>query len=145
MNKNCIAILGSILLSACAVHAHVDIGNEDGDRAAIDALRQQFLTAMVEGVPEDALAVFTEDVIVMAPDLPAYEGIAAATEWANAMLLQKHPNMSFEIDEVELAGDWAVERGTHWRGAGKRLWVYRRDNDGNWRIRYMMWSDNARR
>jgi ketosteroid isomerase-like protein len=145
MNKKFIVVILSTYLSGCAVHAHVDIGNEEKDRAAIDALREQFLTAMIDGVPEDALAVFADDVVVMAPDQPAFEGIAAAGEWAEVALPQKHPKMTFETDELELSGDWAIERGTHWRGAGKRLWVYRRDKDGDWRIKYMMWSDNAQR
>ena len=55
-------------------------------------------------------AVHAHDVVVMSPNRPAYEGIEAARQWATLDLTQTHPTMSFEIAELELAGDWAIER-----------------------------------
>jgi len=130
-------------LGGCAVHAHVDVGAGDDDREAIEKVRLQLQEAMREGNPEGATAVFADDVVVMSPNRPAYEGIEAASQWAIMDLTQTHPTMSFEVDELELAGDWAIERGTFWQGAGKRIWVYQRQKDDNWRIKYMMWSSNS--
>ena len=130
-------------LGGCAVHAHVDVGTGDDDREAIGKVRLQLQEAMRQGDPEGATAVFADDVVVMSPNRPAYEGIEAARQWATLDLTQTHPTMSFEIDELELAEDWAIERGTYWQGAGKRIWVYQRQDDDGWRIKYLMWSSNS--
>jgi len=130
-------------LGGCAVHAHVDVGAGENDREAIEKVRVQLQEAMREGSPEGATAVFADDVVVMSPNRPAYEGIESARQWAALDLTQTHPTMSFEIDELELAGDWAIERGTYWQGAGKRIWVYERQKDDSWRIKYIMWSSNS--
>ena len=131
-------------LGGCAVHAHVDVGAGDSDREAIEKVRLQLQEAMREGSPDGATAVFADDVVVLSPNRPAYEGIEAARQWATMDLTQTHPTMSFEIDELELAGDWAIERGTYWQGAGKRIWVYQRQEDDSWRIKYIMWSSNSK-
>ena len=131
-------------LGGCAVHAHVDVGTGDDDREAIGKIRLQLQEAMREGNPEGATAVFADNVVVMSPNRLAYEGIEAARQWATMDLTQTHPTMSFEIDELELAGDWAIERGTYWQGAGKRIWVYQRQDDDSWRIKYIMWSSNSK-
>jgi ketosteroid isomerase-like protein len=131
-------------LGGCAVHAHVDVGAGDDDREAIEKVRFELQDAMREGSPEGAVAVFADDVVVMSPNRPAYEGIDAARRWATLDLTQTHPTMSFEIDELELAGDWAIERGTYWQGAGKRVWVYQRQDDDSWKIKYIMWSSNSK-
>ena len=126
-------------LSGCAVHAH-----GENDREAIGKVRIQLQEAMRQGSPEGATAVFADDVVVMSPNRPAYEGIEAARQWATMDLTQTHPTMSFEIDALELAGDWAIERGTYWQGAGKRIWVYQRQEDNSWKIKYIMWSSNSK-
>ena len=131
-------------LGGCAVHAHVDVGDGDDDREAIGKVRLQLQDAMRQGDPEGATSVFADDVVVMSPNRPAYEGIVAARQWATLDLTQTHPTMSFEIDELELADDWAIERGTYWQGAGKRIWVYQRQKDDSWRIKYIMWSSNSK-
>lgn len=133
-----------LFLGGCAVHAHVDVGAGDDDREAIEKIRLQLQDAMREGNPEGAAAVFADDVVVMRRNRPAYEGIEAGRQWATLDLTQTHPTMSFEIDELELAGDWAIERGTYWQGAGKRIWVYEQQDDDSWRIKYIMWSSNSR-
>ena len=131
-------------LGGCAVHAHVDVGDGANDREAIEKVRLQLQDAMREGNPEGATAIFADNVVVMSPNRPAYEGIEAARQWATLDLTQTHPTMSFEIDELELAGDWAIERGTYWQGAGKRIWVYERQDDDSWKIQYIMWSSNSK-
>lgn len=141
-------IVGKLVLflfvGGCAVHAHVDVGAGDDDREAIKKVRLQLQDAMREGNPDGATAVFADDVVVMSPNRPAYEGIDAARQWATLDLTQTHPTMSFEIDELEVVGDWAIERGTFWQGAGKRIWVYQRQDDDSWRIKYIMWSSNSK-
>ena len=141
--KNSIRLLLLAFLGGCAVHAHIDVDTGDGDRAAIQKVRSQFESAMQTGNPDAAVEVFDADVVVMSPDHAAYEGIDAARQWAVKDLAQTHSGMSFEVDELELAGDWAIERGTYWKGAGKRIWVYRRQDDGSWRIKYIMWGANS--
>ena len=61
--KKLTVLMCVLAISGCAVHAHVDVGNEEKDRDAIDAIRAQYLVQMQTGDFGQIAKVFTEDVV----------------------------------------------------------------------------------
>lgn len=140
--KKLVVLMLALAVNGCAVHAHVDVGDGKKDRAAIDEVRALYLVQMQTGDFEQISDVFTEGVVLMPSGMANIEGRENAKEWLENSVGAGHPMMSFAVEELELAGDRAIERGTYWDGAGKRIWVYERSEGGEWRIKSMMWSAN---
>ena len=139
-------VMGTLIclaLCACEPAKESTLLDESVDLAALTTVREQLRDGVRQGNPELIASALDDDVALMAPDAPSILGLEEARLWLEASFTEPLPDVTYEVAEVELAGDWAFERGTYWGGEGKRLWIYRRQPDGGWKIRYIMFSSNS--
>ena len=132
-----IAVIGTVPVSASADTA--------ADEAAILKIWSTYTAARVEGDAETWLGLWDKDGIRMAPGAPAvdYATFAPGTSERFA-----NPPASMEInsEEVVVADSWAYSRGTFTVNdtvEGKFLTIFRRQEDGSWRIYRDSFSMNA--
>jgi ketosteroid isomerase-like protein len=118
------------------------------DRAAIARLAERENRAFASKDVDDILPVYSADVVMMPPNEPAIHGKDALRRWFASLFGQAtFQPASCTSDDLELAGDLAVERMTLRNGAGqatgKVIHVYRRQADGTWKITRDIWNDDA--
>ena len=118
----------------------------ESDVKAILDFEQAVFDAQIAGDFEAWLSSFTDDAIVMAPNLPALNGKQAIRQWNAPIFEQFHLHEESDEREVEVAGDWAYIRA-HWiwtltpksggevvRDTGNSIWILHRQPDGSWKI-----------
>ena len=121
------------------------------DVAAIKAIGPAMDKAVLAGDLEAALALFTEDVLVMGPNSPTFQGRSTWLEIVNSLGMTVTEHM-LEFVEVDGFGDIAYARGI-WKEAyniegveelhkdeGKALGVLRKQSDGSWLIAIWCWN-----
>ncbi len=129
-----------------------EIGLTDADRDAIRASHDEWVTAMEAGNVEGLMALYTDDVVIMPPNMPALEGEAAARAWNEA-----GPTIAEAgavVHEIEGQGDLAVVRGAYSltflveglpepvHDTGKFIEVHRRQPDGSWRMTHDIFNSD---
>ena len=125
------------------------------DRAAIDKLRSDYQSAFNSNDASAAAAHFTESAVSMPPNDEALSGRQAITDDMSAMFEGMSAELTISSEEVEVAGDWAFDRGTFtmkmtpkgddeaMEDKGKYLVIFQKETDGSWKIAREVWnSDN---
>ena len=125
----------------------------DEDIAAIKAIGPAMDKAALAGDFDAALALFTEDVLVMGPNSPIFQGRSTWLEMVNSlgMTVTEHVVNLVEVDGY---GDIAYGRAT-WKEAfsiegvaepikeeGKILGIFRKQPDNSWLIAVWMWNSD---
>ena len=118
----------------------------ESDVQAILDFEQTVFDAQIAGDFDAWLSSFTEDAIVMVPNLPALNGKQAIGQWNAPIFEQFDLHEESDEREVEVAGDWAYIRA-HWtwtltpkrggevvRDTGNSIWILHRQPDGSWKI-----------
>jgi len=113
---------------------------------AILDFEQTVYDAQISGDIDAWMSSFTEDAMVMAPNLPALTNKPAIRQWNAPNFEQFDLHEESDEREVEVAGDLAYIRA-HWnwtmtpKGGGKivkdtgnSIWILRRQPDGSWKI-----------
>jgi len=117
-------------------------------RQAIDAANAKGADALNKGDTESFIALYSPDAIVMMPNAPAWRGTDAIRTGFQGMMTQYTPSgVAFTTDDVQVAGDVAVETGhfamtlTPKTGKakpmsdkGKYIVVWQKQADGSWKI-----------
>ena len=124
------------------------------DIRAITTLHEESNHALSRGDLETLMSVYADDVISMPPNqAPRIGKSAVRSMWAD-VLSDFAVEASVSVEEVEVTGEWAYERGTYnlklkpqAGGApiedfGKYLDILRRQPDGNWKYSRVSWSSN---
>jgi len=120
---------------------------------AIDAGHRRFLDAMRANDASALMQVLTDDVVFFTPGQEPPRGKAAVREWFEGVVAQARTT-AVEVPErdVVVTGDWGIERGRFvWTlqpvggGAalvtrGSFLAIWRRDEDGAWRVASDIWN-----
>ena len=152
------AVLGSALVSwvvACARTAEAPMNDPAADRAAVDAVRNQEMSAMNSGVADSMLAVYADDIVMMPPNELVVIGSAALRTWIDTTLKQVTMTGRYTSSSVEVSGDLAVDHYTGEltvtpRAAGakptsetiKGVHILRRQADGSWKIIQDVWNSD---
>jgi ketosteroid isomerase-like protein len=141
MHRLTLPVLSLALLAGCQTGV---APLTDEDIAALNALRDTRVEALIAGDMDAAVAVFTEDALAWRPDAPAIEGraaIRADSETPPGVTVRGLTLTSLEIDGY---GDLAFDRGTwEWTLAfegtdepvvvtGKYVVIARKQEDGTW-------------
>ena len=100
--------------------------------------------------------MLTDDAVLMPPNSPPVVGREAIRTWSEAASAQVRIEDYRPADEeLIVAGDWAIRRATFtWtlrldadptviQDAGKFIIVYRREDDGSWRVARDIWNSNT--
>lgn len=127
-------------------------------QADIDALKQvreRELAGLRSGHPEDFVAAFTSDAVLVPPGEPPVSGHAALRTWAQGMFDRFTLSGEYTSSEANVIGDWAVERytgtlsvtprtgGAPMEDSFRGIHIYRRQPDGSWRIAQDIWNSGV--
>jgi ketosteroid isomerase-like protein len=124
------------------------------DIATLHEMRERVARAENTGRFDLMKPDLAEDVIVMAPGMPAVSGLAAVTAFMEGSLKDFKVEVKYASEEIVVSGDFAFDRGTAWQRvtpkaggpsieeANKYLWVYRRV-DGAWKAARVTWNSSG--
>jgi uncharacterized protein (TIGR02246 family) len=142
-----LVVLGSLV--ACSPPAP----STDAVRASMAKAWDGFNTSWVAGNASGVTAAFfTEDAINTVPGTAEMRGRdAITTEFAGFLKDNKVVNLDHKTEEVDVAGDLAVERGTFVQtvqpreGAaqeqhGRYIAIWKRGADGSWKCRRFLFN-----
>ena len=117
------------------------------ERKGIDKTRNAYVSAWKAGDASKIAELYTEDALVLYPDQPAVTGRSAIVSYFRTFF-DEFAQSDFDLSsaEVEIAGQWAFDRGTYrWNGvpraggkpvedSGKYLVILQRQAGGEWKI-----------
>jgi len=124
------------------------------DLPTIDRLREAHTAALNQGSADAWAGVFSEDAVQMPPNAPPNVGRATIRAWGQAFLAPVRLEFALEVAEVQVAGDWAFERGTYrirvspkagggpFEDVGKYITIYQRQADGAWLTARDIWNSS---
>lgn len=108
------------------------------------------------GDAEYIVSMMADDMVMMVPNEPMYEGKDACAEFLRGMLAwmieSLHRHIEYVSAEIRVLGDHAFDRGTFAFTAtaksgretahaqGKYFWLYSRAADGSWKLARMIVS-----
>ena len=130
-----------------------------GDRVAIRRLHEADMRAVLAGDTAALMALWTDDIVSLAPDGPVRRGRAANAAYLRATMAAARDvqplEYRLELDSVELLGSYALEWGSyHGRSrvssdgrvvsaSGKLMRFLRKEADGTWRVARTMFTIDA--
>lgn len=139
-------LAAALLILTAALPADAQLADPDAvDRAAIRALIEATETANNAGDVEAWVALFDDDAVYMPPSTPTISTREGLVEIAEAGF-RHDADVDIEPLEIGVTGDWAWARtrvtGTVIvAGSGevvdvnsRQIVIYRRDEDGRWKI-----------
>ncbi len=121
---------------------------EDEIKAAGLAWEEAYNNGDVDGVA----AMHAEDAVVMPPGFAAVVGGDAVRADAEAFFSEYSTDHATDIQEIIVEGDIAIERANYTdiltplaggdpiADEGKHIVVYRRGDDGDWKILWAIWN-----
>jgi uncharacterized protein (TIGR02246 family) len=121
-------------------------------RAGIARTTAELLAAVNASDAERCAAVWAADGVLMPPHHPAVHGHQAIVQYFRRLFSRSRFRFTFTSSHIQLAGDTALERVTYtafiWpkddvssvEDVGKGLHVYRRQQDGSWKLTYDIWN-----
>ena len=124
------------------------------DEMAIREVLDQIVSAFNTGDVESFLANFTDDAIFDPPNGPARSGKEANRSVYLAVFENSTYDVSMELNELVIAGDWAFDRtvfaGTVTNKAtgesrdikNGNIHIYKRQPDGSWKIAWDIWNSD---
>jgi ketosteroid isomerase-like protein len=122
--------------------------------SAIKNQHHEATTALSKGDLASVMSVYADDVISLPPNQPARVGKAAVQSLWEETLTDFAVEVSVNVEEVEVAGGWAFERGTFdmklspraggapIEDTGKYLDVLRQQADGSWKYARVSWNSS---
>jgi uncharacterized protein (TIGR02246 family) len=128
--------------------------NPQADVEAINHVRTTHIAALNDGDVNAWVAAFANDGVQMPPNAPANLGRESIRAWSQAFLAPFRVEFTLAVDEVQVAGDWAFERGTYtitltpkasgepMQDSGKYLTIYQRQPGGTWGMARDIWNSN---
>ena len=123
-------------------------------RESIEAVGKTLCERLSAGNAAAVAQLYTEDAAIMPPGAARLDGREAIQQYWQGLLDAGVGDILVTTQEVEDAGDSAVEIGTISATApgdgdsrvsltGKYIVVYRRDGGGNWRLHRDIWNFDA--
>lgn len=144
-----VGILGAAAGGAVLGHGH---GSVEQDRMAIERLHQLDLEATLSDKADELVKLWDNDAVRIQPGRPAEIGKAVIyaddKPWEASNGREKTLCGKSEIQDLQIAGDWAFEWGYFSyktsaasktvTGQGKVLRVLKRQPDGSWKFARVM-------
>lgn len=124
------------------------------DLEALDSVREGHIAALNDGDVNAWAGAFTADGVQMPPNAPANLGRESIRAWSQAFLAPFRVEFALAVDEVQVTGDWAFERGMYtitltpktggepMQDIGKYITIYERQPSGAWGMARDIWNSN---
>lgn len=127
------AVIAFALAAALPATGYADA---EADKAEILGIWSSYSAARVAGDAETWLGLWDAEGKRLAPGAPAVDFATFSKGIPAAFAAAQPPSMEIIADEVVIMGDWAFSSGNFTAGPvdGKFLTVFRRQDDGTWRI-----------
>ncbi len=150
--SNCTIAAAMLLLTGCETDRRkADI---NADTTAIKTVSEQAAEAFKVGDFNTVVGFFTDDTIWMPPFEPPLRGKDALRAWVEPIWNDyTFSELRMPSEEVVVVGDWAYERHselvevyevggepTQYNQKGVR--IFRRGEDGSWKIARYIWNDS---
>jgi len=140
-----VSVLAAVLLIAAPARAD-DVG------AAIDAANAKMMADYAAGDAKALALAYTEDAVMLPPDATRVAGHAAIETLWKSWIDEGLKNLTLKTTEVDSGGDLAyevgeftlqvpVEGGTPTTATGNYVVVWKRGDDGAWRLKVDTWND----
>lgn len=145
--KRLAPVLLVILCASCATTTSPGVAEAiEGVDAAIRALEDTFDSQMRAGNVDGFMAMYADDVVLMPPNAPAFNGRAAVRQYWGGMLAAGSSDVDLIPDDIQVSGDVAIERGHYevtkpFRDSGKYVVVWR-NRGGKWLITHDIFNSN---
>jgi ketosteroid isomerase-like protein len=136
MFKRMRSVAAGIALSAVILAPAQVLADMADDEAAIQEIWSTYTAARVAGDAEAWLGLWDTNGIRMPPGVPAVD-FATFAPGTPERFADAPDSMEIMAEEIVVAGDWAYSRGTFTVNnavEGKFLTIFRRQDDGSWRI-----------
>lgn len=150
--KKLLVLIGVMAIAAgCATNITQDISRGDAE-VAIRRANPGFVTAARNGDAGAMAAYYTDDAVMMAPNVPAMRGRDGVRQFWSGFLAAGRVEVTLTTDEVVQSGDLATEVG-HYdvtitpatgaaiRDSGKYVNTWRKTN-GRWFIAYDIFNSD---
>jgi ketosteroid isomerase-like protein len=124
------------------------------DKQDVTQVGEREARAVSAGNVDSNLAVLTRDVVMMPPGERVLTGTDPVRSWLRRIHDQYTLNLRYTGSEVDVVGDWAIQRYTFVATAtpkkggkptedrGKGIHIYRRQPDGSWLIAQDVWNSD---
>lgn len=124
----------------------VSISIDKSDIRAIKKIHEIAAQAVRDGDVATYIELFTEDGIYLWPGAPAIVGRDSLRAWFEKRFSEYSTELEKTIEEIEILGDWAFERGSEVSNIrnrstdevqvvrGKFINIFRKQSDGSWKI-----------
>ena len=125
------------------------------DVRVLRAAQQRAVAAVEAGDVDAYVGGFAQDGIVMPPGQEIVRGRPAIREWIEALFQQFHVQLIVSPQELQIGGDWAIDRHNYVLTAtprdggptvserGKAVAIYRRAADGSWEGYIDCWNADS--
>lgn len=146
------SLLCFVAVAACAPQSGPSQEEIEADIAAVRAVQAQEVAAINSG--QGDLSYLAADAVMMPPNEPAQSGTTAINAWFKDLLSQFTVSVNYTSSDVTVSGDWAIERytgtavltpvagGEPMEETLKGIHVYRRGDDGAWKMVYDIWNSD---
>ena len=150
--SNCTIAAAILLLIGCETdRREADI---NADTAAIKTVSEQAAEAWMAGDWNTLAGFYTDDTIWMPPDEPPLRGKNELRAWVESLWNDyTYVDLRMPSEEIVVIDDWAYERhselvevyevvGGPMQYEQKGVRIFRREEDGSWKIARYIWNDN---
>jgi uncharacterized protein (TIGR02246 family) len=139
-------------LAACQAPAPEAAPLSEEDVGAIKASTDSFVEALLAGDWAAFAALYTEDAVVMPPNVPVVEGRVALQAFLEP--LSRFTQVELTIVQIDGRGDLAFVRATYSEtfivegtpepihDTGKYVQIWRQQPDGTWLIAINIWNSD---
>ena len=139
-----LSLSAGLLVAALAMPIQALAGVAE-DEKAILGIWDTYTDARVSGDADTWLSLWDPDGIRMPPGVPAVD-FATFAPGTPERFSKPPASMAINSEEIVVAGDWAYSRGNFTVNdaiEGKFLTIFRRQDDGSWRIYRDSFSMNS--
>jgi uncharacterized protein (TIGR02246 family) len=124
-------------------------------RSRIEETNTQFTKAVSKGDTATVASLYTEDAIVLPPNMTGARGRGEIKRLFDGMFQQMGPpNLKLTTSQVTELGDTAYEVGTYTMKAqpqggqavsdtGKYVVIWQRQRDGDWKLHVDIWNSDT--
>ena len=141
----------SLVLAIVALGSEVVAGSEE-DIAAINKVREMEAETVNEAKTDSVKRIYAEDVESIPPGEAILKGSDAVQRWHTDLVEQYDVELKYTGSDIKVVGDWAIEQyagvvtmapksgGESMTEHVRGIHVYRRGDDGAWKITHDIWN-----